>query len=68
MARAVEIEFASQVEIELALADQLPGQLAAGKAAFERRTFGIDSTGDRRERGGKIIRLLGRQAFLRLLW
>src|SRR6185503_8474305 len=62
-----EVELAGQLHIELALADKLPGQLAAGKAAFKRRTFGVDGVGDRRECRGKVAGLRRCQAFLRWL-
>ncbi len=53
MMRAVEIEFAGQVHIELALADQMPSQPRAVEAALDRRADRIDRVRDRRERGAQ---------------
>src|ERR1700722_6211514 len=61
--RIVKGEFAGELHIELALAHQSPGQLAAGKVALDRCANRIDRTGDRGKRRSEVPGLFRRQAF-----
>ena len=63
MVLAVEIEFASQFHIQLALADEMPAQLLAIEAALHRFAGGIDGVGDRREGCRQVGHLIRREAF-----
>ena len=65
--RTVEVELAGKLHVELALADQVPGEPRAAQAPFDRRADGIDGARDRRERGAEVTGLFGRQTFGRFV-
>jgi ABC-type branched-subunit amino acid transport system ATPase component len=63
MVRILKAEFARELHVELALADQPPSQLAARNIALDRRANRIDRAGDRGERRSEVPGLFRRQAF-----
>ena len=58
VARAVEVERAGQLHVELPFADQMKVQLLAVECALDRRADGVDRGGLRRERRQQVLDLL----------
>src|SRR5580698_890874 len=61
--RAVEVEVAAQVHIELTLAHQMPSEPRPVHTALDRRADRIDGARNWRKSGAEVARFVGGQAF-----